>query len=361
MSVIAHIPKDGCSTSMIQPISRYISMIKHVAILFLLLIGIGNVSAKELNQETTPVEIPTLSKHVVDTANALTKEEKQRLTRKLKKLQLEEKVQMAVLIIPTLGGETVEAFSSRVFDKWKLGSKEHNDGILFLVASADHQMRISVGSGLERKLTDGKIARILRQDVKPAFKEDAYFEGLSNSIDSIETLLKQPGQMETPSEISKNIPAVEEDNASSGSLSGKDLTAPLVLYLLGMISLPLVVFREGHWAKRFLKSTLTVAVVTFVLSLVGVFPPLSLWYYLLIFLLPVILALLVIFSLLSLVGGMVKKLFGGLFGGSNSQTQAPIAPTDSIKIKNDDDSDDDNDRFIGGGGKSEGGGASGSW
>ncbi|PHM39627.1 hypothetical protein Xmau_02635 [Xenorhabdus mauleonii] len=359
MSVIARMPKDGRSTRMIQPVSRYFSMMKHVVILFLLLIGIGNVSAKELNQKTTSVEIPVLNKHVVDTANVLTKEEKQRLTRKLKKLQSEEKVQMAVLIIPTLGGETVEEFSSRVFAKWKLGSTEHNDGILFLVASADHQMRISVGSGLEHKLTDGKVARILRQDVKPAFKEDAYFEGLSNSIDSIETLLKQPGQMETPSDIAKTVQAFEEDNASSDSSLGKDLTAPLVLYLLGMISLPLAVFREGHWAKRFLKCTLTVAAATFVLSLVGVFPPLSIWYYLLIFLLPVILALLVIFSLLSLVGGMVKKLFGGLFGGSSSQTQPPA---ESIKIKNEDDSDDDdNDRFIGGGGKSEGGGASGSW
>ncbi|PHM62448.1 TPM domain-containing protein [Xenorhabdus ishibashii] len=128
--------------------------------LFLFIIGMGNGSAKEVEQETVTINIPTLSKRVADISKVLTKEENQRLTRQLKKLQSEEKVQMSVLIIPTTGSNTIEEFSSRVFDKWKLGNKESNDGILFLIASDDHKMRIAVGSGLERKLTDGKIARI---------------------------------------------------------------------------------------------------------------------------------------------------------------------------------------------------------
>ncbi len=122
-------------------------IIKHLFILFLLLIGISNVSAGELKQETTVVDVPALSKRVTDLSKVLTKAENQRLTRQLKKLQSERKVQTAVLIIPTTGSDTVEAFSSRVFDKWKLGNKERNDGILFLIASDDHKMRIAVGSG----------------------------------------------------------------------------------------------------------------------------------------------------------------------------------------------------------------------
>ncbi|WP_319926436.1 TPM domain-containing protein [Xenorhabdus littoralis] len=84
--------------------------------LFLLLIGMGSVSAKEIKSETTAVDVPALSKRVTDIAKVLTKEENQRLTRQIKKLQSEKEVQIAVLIIPTTGSNTVEEFASRVFD-----------------------------------------------------------------------------------------------------------------------------------------------------------------------------------------------------------------------------------------------------
>ncbi|MDC9588630.1 TPM domain-containing protein [Xenorhabdus sp. XENO-10] len=346
MLVISHIPKDGCSTRMTPSRISHAFIIKHLVILFLLFIGMSNVSAGELKKETTVVDVPALSKRVTDIAKVLTKAENQRLTRQLKKLQSERKVQMAVLIIPTTGSDTVEAFSSRVFDKWKLGNKEHNDGILFLIASDDHKMRIAVGSGLDRKLTDGQVEFILFKDVKPAFKEEAYYKGISDAIDSIGTLLKKTEQTETKKDAEKIAKVFEEDSGVFNQISGKDIFMLLGFWLVSIFLLPLKVFRTGHWFKRFLKSALTIAVGTYVLNLVGLFSSIPAEFYLLIIMLPVILVFFVISSVLSLLKNLFGSLFGGLFGGSGS---------DRTKSDNDDDS------FSGGGGSSAGGGASGDW
>ncbi|WP_339373922.1 TPM domain-containing protein [Xenorhabdus vietnamensis] len=302
----------------------------------------SNVSAGELKQETTVVDVPVLSKRVTDISKVLTKEENRGLTRQLKKLQSERKTQMAVLIIPTTGSDTVEAFSSRVFDQWKLGSKERNDGILFLIASDDHKMRIAVGSGLERKLTDGQVEFILFKDVKPAFKEEAYYKGISDAIDSIGTLLKKPEQTETKKDAAKIAKVFEEDGGVFNKISGKDIFMLLGFWLVSMFLLPLKVFRTGHWFKRFLKSALTIAVGTYVLNLVGLFSSIPAEFYLLIIMLPVILVFFVISSVFSLLKNLFGSLFGGLFGGCSSD-------------RNDDDS------FSGGGGSSSGGGASSDW
>ncbi|OTA19222.1 hypothetical protein Xbed_02619 [Xenorhabdus beddingii] len=366
MLVISHQPKGGFIARIIQLKSRCFLIIKQFLILFLLLTGMSNVSAGEIKQETKAVDVPALSKRVTDISKVLTKEENQRLTRQLKKLQSEKEVQMAVLIIPTTGRDTVEEFASRVFEQWKLGSKERNDGILFLIASDDHKMRIAVGSGLERELTDGKIARILREDVKPAFKENAYFEGTSNAIDSMNILLKKPGQAEIQDETSKLTQALEENDSALNKISGKDIAALFGFWLVCMFLLPMKVFRTGHWFKRLLKCVLTIVAGTCVLDFVGAFPSIPGEFYLLILLSPVILVFLLISSVKSLLKSLFGSLFGGLFGGSGSKTSTAA---DSIKTaiestKTTTDStkgDDDDDRFSGGGGRRDGGGASGSW
>ncbi|REF25586.1 uncharacterized protein BDD26_0079 [Xenorhabdus cabanillasii] len=353
MFMISNLPMDGLNTSTKHRQRYSRSIIKHILILFMLFFSISSVSAKEVRQETTLVEVPALTQSVTDVSNILTKNEHQRLTRKLKKLQSEHKVQMAVLILPTTGSDSVETFASRVFTEWKLGSKQRNDGILFLVASDDHKMRIAVGSGLKKQLTETKLANILRKDARLAFKEDDYYEGISNSIESLESLVKQSWQEQASQETSKITQAFEDDNSdTSDNISDKDFSNLLIFWLIGLISLPLLVFRKDGRFKRFLKSASTVAVCTFVLSLVGIFPAIPLGYYLMIFFLPVILILVVLFFGASLLGSLFSSLFGGLFGGSGSES--PAIATESTENPND-------DSFSGGGGKSDNDGASGDW
>src|SRR5262249_41755252 len=61
--------------------------------------------------------------------------------------------QIAVLIIPSLEGEILEDYSLRVAEKWKLGNKDRDNGVLWLISIKDRKMRIEVGHGLEGALT----------------------------------------------------------------------------------------------------------------------------------------------------------------------------------------------------------------
>ncbi|MHB8418228.1 MAG: TPM domain-containing protein [Myxococcales bacterium] len=87
-------------------------------------------------------------------------------------------VQLGFLLVPSLQGEPIEDFSIRVAERWKLGTKGPDNGLLFVVARDDHQMRIEVGGGLEGKLPDVLAGRIVDGTLRPAFREGRYGPGL---------------------------------------------------------------------------------------------------------------------------------------------------------------------------------------
>jgi uncharacterized protein len=86
--------------------------------------------------------------------------------------------QIAILIVPTLEGEDIDGYAVRVFKEWKLGQEKKDNGVLFLVAMEERQMRIEVGFGLEGVLTDAMSSRINRNEVAPYFRQGNYEAGI---------------------------------------------------------------------------------------------------------------------------------------------------------------------------------------
>ena len=91
--------------------------------------------------------------------------------------------------MPSTGDDSIEQYATRVFDSWKLGDKQRNDGILLLVAWEDHAVRIEVGYGLEGVVTDLQAAKIIRDILIPAFKSDDLMGGLTLASENIGALL----------------------------------------------------------------------------------------------------------------------------------------------------------------------------
>ncbi len=89
--------------------------------------------------------------------------------------------QLQYLIVPSLDGEPIEDFSIRAAERWKIGTRGRDDGILVTVAVADRKVRIEVGGGLEGALTDAQSARIVREVIAPAFRAGRYFDGLRDA------------------------------------------------------------------------------------------------------------------------------------------------------------------------------------
>ena len=81
-------------------------------------------------------------------------------------------------IFPSLDGEDLVDFTNRVFERWRLGQKGLDNGVLLAVYLEERKARIEVGYGLEGRLTDALSRRILEQELIPHFREKNYDEGI---------------------------------------------------------------------------------------------------------------------------------------------------------------------------------------
>src|SRR6476619_6150175 len=116
------------------------------------------------------LDVPPLTGRVVDLARVLSGQDTEQLSDQLKAHEEKTGNQVAVLILPSLDGEPLEAYSHRVATTWKLGQKGTDNGVLLLVALTERKLRIEVGYGLEGTLTDLRSARIIRHEIVPRFK-----------------------------------------------------------------------------------------------------------------------------------------------------------------------------------------------
>jgi len=122
---------------------------------------------------------------VHDDAHVLKQETIDHLEKQLAQYEDSTSNQIAILIISSLEGESIEEYSFRVAEKWALGQKEKDNGVLLLIAVDDHKMRIEVGEGLEGALTDAMSSRIIRNEMAPAFRRGDFDSGVTAAIDAI--------------------------------------------------------------------------------------------------------------------------------------------------------------------------------
>ena len=122
---------------------------------------------------------------VHDEAHVLSAQKLESLENQLKTFEDSTSNQIAILIVSTLGDESLEEYSLRVAEKWKLGTKEKDNGALLLIAVDDHKMRIETGQGLEGALPDAICSRIIRNEIVPYFKHNEFDAGIQAGIDAI--------------------------------------------------------------------------------------------------------------------------------------------------------------------------------
>lgn len=123
--------------------------------------------------------------HVHDDAHILSQSAVDQLEKQLIAYEDSTSNQIAILIIPSLDGDNVEEYSLRVAEKWKLGKKDKDNGVLLLIAVDDHKVRIETGYGLEGVLTDAICSRIIRNEIAPNFRQSQYDEGVFAGVNAI--------------------------------------------------------------------------------------------------------------------------------------------------------------------------------
>ena len=171
--------------------------------------------------------------HVNDYANALTPAEWAKLEQQLKSYDVGTQ-QIAIAIWKSLDGESLEDFTVRVAQKWKIGGKKNQDGVLIAVFLDDHKVHIEVGYGLEGSLTDLLAARISREIIAPKFRAGDVAGGLSDAAAEINRITTG-GQTSLPPERGRNL----SDDTKTGIGSG------FVLFFIFIIVIIVVSRRRG--------------------------------------------------------------------------------------------------------------------
>ena len=128
------------------------------------------------------VAVPPLVGRVVDQTGTLTSGYIDALNQRIRSFEQRKGSQIAVLIVPTTQPETIEQYSIRVAETWKIGRKRIDDGALLVIAKNDHKLRIEVGYGLEGALTDVTSRRIIDEVIAPRFKAGDFAGGISDGL-----------------------------------------------------------------------------------------------------------------------------------------------------------------------------------
>lgn len=123
--------------------------------------------------------------YVHDQAGLLEASLRATLEDQLKSFEDKTSNQVVVATFPSLEGASLEDFSIRLAQAWKVGQKGKNNGVIFLIFKNDRQMRIEVGYGLEGVLPDLVAGQIIREVVTPFFRNGDYAGGIMAGVEAI--------------------------------------------------------------------------------------------------------------------------------------------------------------------------------
>lgn len=274
---------------------------------------------------TQQIAVPELRQQVTDITGTLSTSEQQSLTQQLQDITQKTRAQVAVLIVPSTGDDSIEQYATRVFNNWRLGDAKRNDGILIIVAWSDRTVRIQVGYGLEEKVTDALAGDIIRSNMIPAFKQQKLAKGLELAIIALNN------QLTSQHQYSAN-PSESESSSSS------DHYYFAIFWVFAVMFFPFCFFHQGSNFCRACKSSVCISAI----YLLDLFLFSDKTFSIAVFFFFFTFTTIMVFTCLCV---LQKKASGRSYHSDNSGSAGGS----------------DSGGFSGGGGSSGGGGASGRW
>ena len=165
---------------------------------------------------------PPPDRRINDYAGALAAADRDRLEQALVAREATSRNQVVVAIFRSLEGESLEDYSIRLAQAWRIGQKGLDNGVIFLVFLDDRKMRIEVGYGLEASLTDAISSSILRDVVAPRFREGRVADGIAAGLDAIDRAIAGTYQR----------PPASQTGRRDGGFGFRELAAFFVVFVL---------------------------------------------------------------------------------------------------------------------------------
>ena len=196
------------------------------------------------------LEVPAWTGPVNDLAQVMTDQQRQELTDYLTNLNNQTGIQMAVLTVPSLEGDSIEDFSFRTASAWKLGQKKEDNGALLVVSEGDRELRIEVGYGLEGVLTDAKSGLIIRNIITPHFRNGDYGTGIVEGIKNMVGVATEDAQL------------ISAEMTEEEGLDGQSLVVAIIFFSLYFAILTFAITKSVKSRRNGSSSTGTVRMPT---------------------------------------------------------------------------------------------------
>ncbi|RYF74253.1 MAG: YgcG family protein, partial [Comamonadaceae bacterium] len=169
--------------------------------------------------------VPTLTSRVLDQTGTLNAGERQALEAKIADFEQRKGTQMVVLMVPATAPEDIASYANRVANAWKIGRRDVGDGLLVIVAKDERRMRIEVAKTLEGAVPDIAAARIIDQQMKPAFRNNDFAGGIDAALDQLMARISGEALPE---------PVIDSDTEPSG-FAGTDWGELGIFAVVGII------------------------------------------------------------------------------------------------------------------------------
>jgi uncharacterized protein len=171
---------------------------------------------------TAQVAVPPLEARITDLTGTLSASQIQSLDSRLRAFERTKGSQVAVLMLPSTQPETIEEYSIRVADAWKIGREKVDDGVILVVAKNDRKLRIEVGRGLEGAIPDVLAKRIVSDVIAPRFKSGDFFGGIAAGSDALMALI-----------AGESLPAPQARQAAGQAIDFQMILFALVALIFG--------------------------------------------------------------------------------------------------------------------------------
>ena len=134
------------------------------------------------------IKIPEISSPVIDSGEFFTNTEEQQIEARIKELHSAGGPQLQIWTLLSMEGEPIENLSLRAVEKWKLGNKDADNGLLLTLAKKERRYRLEVGQGLEGVIPDITASRLLRSTVQPSLRNGTPAVGVHLLLNEIANL-----------------------------------------------------------------------------------------------------------------------------------------------------------------------------
>jgi uncharacterized protein len=195
------------------------------------------------------VSYPAPSGYVVDQSGIIDTAAQARISAWILELKQKTSAEVAVVTVDSTDPLPIEEYAVNLFQRFGIGQKGKDNGVLLLVAYKDHHMRIEVGYGLEGAITDAYSSQIIDTIITPAFKEGNFSDGIEKGTAAIVTLIAKEYNVTLT-----GVPQPVEQDQQSGSFWILLLIACIFIsffFSRGGMFIPMGYFPGGYGARGY--------------------------------------------------------------------------------------------------------------